>query len=233
MKFDAVARPQYSFGIYHAAKLAKALGVKEISSIEFGVADGIGIRIMEEIAREVSLELGLRTQIYGFDLATGLPEAHGYRDLPYLWKAGFYKMDYEHLRRQLPTAKLIIGNVKDTVQTFCEKYHPPPIGFVSFDLDFYSSTVDALKLFSNGCEILPRVICYFDDILDAPEGAAMFNDWTGELLAIKEFNETHQTMKLARINGLYEKRYVRASWPACIYVLHSFEHSHYNDFVFS
>jgi len=59
----------------------------------------------------------------------------------------------------------------------------------------------------------------------------MFNDWTGELLAIKEFNETHETMKLARINGLSEKRYVRAAWPSAIYVLHSFQHPRYNDFT--
>lgn len=233
MKFDVVSRPQYAFGIYHAARLAKVLGIKQISCIEFGVADGIGIRFMEEIAREVSLELGTAIQIYGFDLATGLPETHGYKDLPYLWRTGFYKMDYEHLQKQLPTAKLIIGDVRHTVGTFCEEYNPPPIGFVAFDLDLYSSTVAALKVFSTPCAILPRVICYFDDILDAPEATAMFNDWTGELLAIKEFNESHQAMKLARINGLYEKRYVRASWPACIYVLHSFEHPSYNDFMAS
>ena len=234
MKFDAATgKPQYAFGIYHAAKLARALGIKEISCLEFGVADGKGIVFMEKIAREVSHELGVGILIYGFDLGTGLPETHGYKDLPYLWKSGFYKMDYEQLRKTLPTANLIIGDVKDTVQTFCEKYSPPSIGFVSIDLDLYSSTVEALKIFSTQCEILPRVICYFDDVLDAPEATAMFNEWTGELLAIKEFNETHQAMKLAKINGLYEKRYVRASWPSCIYVLHSFEHPRYNDYIFS
>lgn len=188
---------------------------------------------MENIAGEVSRELGINIQIYGFDLATGLPETRGYKDLPYIWKSGFYKMDYEHLKKKLPTAKLIIGNVRDTVKTFCEKCNPAPIGFISFDLDFYSSTAEAFELFSTQCQILPRVICYFDDILDAPEATAMFNDWTGELLAIKEFNEAHRAMKLAKINGLYEKRYVRASWPSCIYVLHSFEHPRYNDFIFS
>lgn len=234
MKFDAVTtKPQYAFGIYHAAKLAKALRIKEISCIEFGVAEGKGILFMENIAREVSLELGIGIQIYGFDLATGLPEIRDYRDLPYIWKSGFYKMDYEQLKKRLRAAKLIIGDVGDTVKTFWEKYNPAPIGFISFDLDLYSSTIEAFKLFSTQCEILPRVICYFDDILDAPEATAMCNEWTGELLAIKEFNEAHRAMKLAKINGLHEKRYVRAAWSSCIYVLHSFEHPRYNDFIFS
>jgi len=232
MKFDVFTKTQYAFGIYHAARLAKALDIKEISCIEFGVSGGAGILYMENIAKEVAREVGVEIQLYGFDLATGLPEIRGYKDLPYVWKSGFYEMDYERLKGKLSTAKLVIGDVKDTVKTFRDQYNPAPVGFISFDFDLYSSTAEAFKLFATGCEILPRVICYFDDILDAPEATAMFNDWTGELLAIKEFNETHETMKLAKINGLYEKRYVRAAWPSAIYVLHSFEHPRYNDFIF-
>jgi hypothetical protein len=231
MKFDVFAKTQYAFGIYHAAKLAKALRIKEISCIEFGVAWGGGLLNMENAAKEASREVGVKIQLYGFDLVTGLPEIRGYKDLPYNWKSGFYKMDIEHVKEKIPSAKLIIGDVKDTVKAFRDQYSPAPIGFISFDLDLYSSTTEAFKLFSTSCEILPRVICYFDDILDASEATAMFNDWTGELLAIKEFNETHETMKLARINGLSEQRYVRAAWPSAIYVLHSFEHPRYNDFI--
>jgi hypothetical protein len=230
MKFDAVTKPQYAFGVYHAAKLARALNMQEISCIEFGVAEGNGLLYMERIAKEVTHELGVRIQIYGFDLATGLPETRGYKDLPYIWKSGFFKMDYESLKKRLPTAHLVIGDVKDTVKTFWEMYKPAPVGFISFDLDLYSSTAEAFQLFSTRCAVLPRVICYFDDILDE-EANQMFNDWTGELLAIKEFNEGHRAMKLAKINGLYEKRYLRASWPSSIYVLHSFEHPRYNDFI--
>lgn len=231
MKFDVFMKTQYAFGVYHAARLAKALHIREISCIEFGVASGQGLLHMENAVKEVSHEVGIKIQLYGFDLLTGLPEIHGYKDLPYVWRTGFYKMDYEHIKEKVPSAKLIIGDVKDTVKTFRDQHNPAPIGFISFDLDLYSSTTGALKLFSTDCEILPRVICYFDDILDAPEATAMFNDWTGELLAIKEFNETHQAMKLAKINGLYEQRYVRAAWPSAIYVLHSFEHPRYNDLI--
>jgi hypothetical protein len=231
MKYDVFTKTQYAFGIYHAAKLAKALRIREISCIEFGVASGQGLLHMENAAKEVSREVGIKIQLYGFDLLTGLPEIRGYKDQPYVWKSGFYKLDYEHLKERLPTAKLVIGDVKDTIKTFRGQYNPAPIGFISFDLDLYSSTAAAFELFSTECEILPRVICYFDDILDAPEATAMFNDWTGELLAIKEFNETHETMKLAKINGLYENRYVRAAWPSAIYVLHSFKHPRYNDLI--
>jgi len=232
MKFDVFTKTQYAFGIYYAAKLAKALTIQEISCIEFGVASGQGLVHMANAAKEVSREIGVAIQLYGFDRLTGLPEVRGYKDLPYVWKSGFYKMDLERIQEMVPAAKLVIGDVKDTVETFHEQYHPAPIGFVSFDLDLHSSTAAALRLFSSECGILPRVICYFDDILDAPEATAMFNDWTGELLAIREFNETHETMKLAKINGLYERRYVRAAWPSAIYVLHSFEHPRYNDFIF-
>jgi hypothetical protein len=232
MKFDVFTKTQYAFGIYHAARLAQSLQIKEISCIEFGVASGTRLIYMEKLATEVSRELGVKIQLYGFDLATGLPEMRGYKDLPYVWKNGFYKMDYEWLSRRLSFAKLVIGNVRDTVKTFRETYNPAPVGFISFDLDLHSSTTEALKLFSTGCEILPRVICYFDDVIDAPEATAMFNDWTGELLAIKEFNDTHEAMKLAKINALAESRFVRSAWLSAIYVLHSFQHSRYNDYIF-
>lgn len=39
-KFDATERPPYAFGVYYAAKLARALGIGRISVIEFGVGSG-------------------------------------------------------------------------------------------------------------------------------------------------------------------------------------------------
>ncbi|MDP1671954.1 MAG: hypothetical protein Q8L65_02425, partial [Burkholderiales bacterium] len=40
LELDAVQRPQYGFCMYNAAVLAKALGHRKISVIEFGVAGG-------------------------------------------------------------------------------------------------------------------------------------------------------------------------------------------------
>ena len=56
------------------------------------------------------------------------------------------------------------GLVEQTVAEFIGR-RPAPVGFVSFDLDLYSSTVSALRTFEADPElILPRVLCYFDDI---------------------------------------------------------------------
>jgi hypothetical protein len=62
---------------------------------------------------------------------------------------------------------------------------PYPVGFVAFDLDYYSSTTVAFRVFEK--EHLPRVHCYFDDTI-WPE-SAYHNEYIGELCAIREFNE--------------------------------------------
>jgi len=104
---------------------------------------------------------------------------------------------------------------------------PAPIGFVAFDLDLYSSTMAALKIFdTEESNILPRVISYFDDTIS--DGQEMYNDFTGELLAIREFNDNHSTMKLSKMNGLFSTRYRKSSWSECVYVMHSFAHPFYD-----
>jgi hypothetical protein len=47
-------RPQYAYGVFHAADLAKRLGVSAISVIEFGVAGGLGLLALENIAASIS-----------------------------------------------------------------------------------------------------------------------------------------------------------------------------------
>ena len=75
-------------------------------------------------------------------------------------------MDEEKLRTRLKKAKLVLGNVNDTVDTFIGTHAPAPIGFVSFDVVYYSSTIGALKLFDSPSEkLLPRVFCHFDDTI--------------------------------------------------------------------
>ena len=83
---------------------------------------------------------------------------------------------------------LCLGDIRYTVPTFVEKFVPAPIGFVAVDLDYYSSTVDALKVFDlPESYMLPRVLCYFDDIVG--EDHVLQNEFVGELLAIREFND--------------------------------------------
>jgi len=230
-KFDAVARPPYAYGIVKGAKLAKALKIGKISVIEFGVAGGKGLLQMEKTAAEVSQWLDMEIEVYGFDRAEGLPMPRDYRDLPHHWthhsRSRSFKMDPNLLRAKLKSAQLVLGEVEETATTFYEKYRPAPIAFVAFDLDLYSSTVAALKIFeTQQSNILPRVIGYFDDIVSDDD--QLYNEFTGPLLGIREFNDQHPSMKLCKINGLHSARYRKSSWSEGVYVMHSFAHPLYN-----
>jgi hypothetical protein len=134
-------------------------------------------------------------------------------------------MDEPSLRAQLSSARLVLGDVGDTVEEFIREA-PDPIGFVSFDLDYYSSTVKAFQVFGGSPSTrLPRIFCYFDDIL-WPEQAC-YNDATGEYLAIREFNEQHSTRKIAKLPHLGWMRRYAAAWNEQLYVFHDFEHPAY------
>jgi hypothetical protein len=232
-RYDIWDRPSYGYGIFSAAVLARNLGIDSLSAIEFGVAGGNGLLSMERIARQISAYFGGKPaiKVLGFDTGQGMPPPRDYRDLPHVWQAGFYRMEVEKLRSRLAGAELILGDVDETIAALLEREDFPPVGFVAFDVDYYSSTKSALKLFAHPSHRtrLPRVYCYFDDII-YPENAC-HNEFTGELLAIREFNEEFGTRKLARINGLSWIRPVPASWNDQIYVLHDFEHPLYCESV--
>jgi hypothetical protein len=225
-RYGAWERPPYAYGTYHAAQQAKLLGVPGISVIEFGVAGGNGLLALEKIADEIAAHFGIRISVFGFDSAVGMPEAADYRDLPYVWSRGFYDMDVAQLKARLhPETRLILGDVKGTVQNLQDV--KDPIGFVSFDLDYYSSTRAALTIFDlPSASRLPRVYCYFDDII-YPEFAC-HNAWTGELCAIREFNEQHSDMKLSPFHQLRWMRPHAESWNEQIYILHDFHHPLYS-----
>lgn len=139
-------------------------------------------------------------------------------------------MDIEALKSHLKQAKLIIGNVSETVASFAEKYKPAPIGFIAFDLDYYSSTVDSFKLLQAGDDFfLPRVFCYCDDCLGVD--AELHSRYTGELLAIEEFNEKNADKKIALIAGLSYKRKFPAYWNEQMFVFHQFRHPLYNTHI--
>lgn len=224
-RYGAWARPQYAYGTFHAAQQAKLLGLKGISVIEFGVAGGDGLLALESTAAEVADHFGIRISVFGFDTGEGMPNAADYRDLPYVWGKGFYKMDQAGLRERLsPGTKLVIGDVRESIQDLLRA--PDPIGFVAFDLDYYSSTKHALTAFDlPHCTRLPRVYCYFDDIL-YPEFAC-YNPWTGELCAIREFNEERTEVKLCPLHLLRWMRPHAEAWNEQIYVLHDFRHPLY------
>ncbi len=228
--FDAFPRPWFAYCLWHAARVAHRLGLPKLSAIEFGVAGGAGLSDLENLVEEIERCVPVKFEIYGFDLGSGLPMPSDYRDLPYAWRAGFYSMDEAAVRRKLKRSVLVIGNVRDTVPEFLAKYQPAPIGFISFDLDYYSSTRDAFALFDGPHRFfLPRVLCYFDDIIGCD--SQLHTEFTGGLLAIREFNDAHADQKLCKVQGLAAKRPFDCSWADMIYALHRFGHEQYDAYV--
>jgi hypothetical protein len=226
LRWDALSRPGYAYGTYQAARQAHALGLPGISVIELGVGGGAGLLALEGHAEAIQSLIGIQIDVFGFDLGSGLPEPRDYRDLPYVWKSGYFKMNGDQLRPRLRRAEVVIGDVADTVPAFLSRPRLLPIGFAAFDLDYYSSTISALALLGAEPEsILPRAFCHFDDVIG--DDSELHSEYTGELLAIHEFNARHADRKLAHIHGLAYKRLIHADWHAKQYVLHCFSHPLY------
>jgi len=227
LELGAYERTWYGYCLLQSAYLAQKLGCERIAAIEFGVAGGNGLVALEEHARLVRKTTGMEVAVYGFDTGAGMPPPIDMRDMPYLWQTGFFSMDEAGLRARLTSAKLELGPVEETVARFFAKERPPAIGFISFDLDYYSSTVAALKILEADHDyFLPRVTCYFDDIAGGILEA--YNEFTGELLAIKEFNETHADIKIGRARGLrYLANKIPFQWHEQVYVAHRFTHPAY------
>lgn len=228
---DLYPRPHYAYGVQQAAELARRLGVGRISVVEFGVAGGAGMVQLNQMAALATAASGVQIDVYGFDTGAGLPKPTDHRDLPYIWREGDFVMDVDALKARLGEATLVLGNIEDTVGGFLDSAQPAPIGFVSIDVDFYSSTAAALQLFHGDHKyFLPRVFCYLDDTV-GDDDQIIHNDYVGELSAIREFNEVSGAMKLAPINGLRHKRAVPAPWNDNIQALHRFDHPDYGRYV--
>jgi hypothetical protein len=231
LKYDALPRPNYAYGTYHAALQARALALPRISVIEFGVAGGNGLVELESVAFAVERETGVEIDVYGFDTGEGMPMPVDHRDMPYVWQPGFFKMDVAALEARLRKAKLVLGNVSTTVPQFLERTRPAPIGFASIDLDYYSSTVEALRIFENRdpSTYLPRIFLYLDDIIG--DDWELHSEFAGELLAVKEFSERHTQRKIGKINCLRYKRMLWSPWVEQMFVLHLFDHPKYCTYV--
>ena len=220
-----VLRPNYTWGVLHGVHLAKALGIDRVSVIEFGVAGGNGLISLDRVAEKVEGILGVGVDVYGFDTGTGLPKPEDYRDLPNLYTASSFHMDVEGLKKRLKKTQLILGLVENTVPRFIDS-GAAPVAFVSIDLDYYSSTMQAFKLLeADQALLLPRIHCYFDDIM-----GFTFSEYNGERLAIADFNASHSMRKISPIYGLkyfLPTRYAQAQWPEQFYMAHIFDHELY------
>lgn len=221
----AYKKPSYAWGVVHAAHLASNLGAKAISVLEFGVAGGNGLVALERIGERVERIFGLHIDVHGFDTGRGLPKPEDYRDMPNLYLESAFPMDVEKLRKRLTRARLHLGLVRETALDFIDS-RPAPVGFVAIDLDYYSSTMDAFQIFEADRRLLlPRVHCYFDDIMGFTN-----SEFNGERLAIAEFNRTHEMRKISPIYGLQyfvPSRYAQSEWVGEMYMAHLFDHPCY------
>jgi hypothetical protein len=228
---QAVERPHYAWCMLRAAELAKRLKIEAISAIEFGVAGGNGLAFMEDFSKEVLRATGVAVHCYGFDTGKGMPDPEGPKDLPFWFQAAQYPMDEAKLRARVPDSTIVIGNIKDTVGSFVETYRPAPIGVIFNDTDYWSSTLDSFRLFESSAQypehFMPRIFKYFDDIIGTD--TEMYGEHNGQLAAIKEFNESHDDMKIHLNQNLLGR--VEYEWRLQIYYCHLFSHPRYNEYV--
>jgi hypothetical protein len=214
------------YGMLRAADVAKYFGKKNVTVVEFGIASGAGILNMVTLAPAIENETGVSLRIVGFDSGGGLPTIQGYKDHPELWNPGdFSTGDRDGLARQLKgRAEIIWGNVADTARPFIDNLDPiAPLGFIAVDLDLYSSTKAALTCLGGSPEKYnPAVSMYFDDVR-----FYFASEWSGELAAIREFNDEHELRKISPDRSLPGQRPAKVeSWYAAMYVYHVFDHEH-------
>lgn len=210
--FDLVMRPHNAYAILDAATRAKHYGITKMAICEFGVANGAGLINMALIAKKVSAITGVEIRVFGFDTGEGMPWSPvDYRDHPEHYSAGNFKMDVEKLKATLPNnAELVLGECGKTIPTFLGKLAADgyAIGYVVIDVDYYTSTVDALTLFDGSPELyLPLVHIYLDDIGDPTHHPS-----AGELLACEEFNA--RPLRKIYADPFLENRRIfrRANW---------------------
>jgi hypothetical protein len=90
------------------------------------------------------------------------------------------------------------------------------------DVDYYSSAKKALAVLSGVPELyLPVVPVYLDDI-----GLDGSNPWTGELLAVEEFNRENRLRKIAPFTELRSRRIFKNSqWIDRMFAAHIHDHA--------
>lgn len=191
-----LGRDYYTLPLMYGLIQAVHCGYTKVNAIELGVAGGDGLRALCLAAAYLRDCLPIEIDVWGFDNASGLPRPRDHRDHPEIWREGDCHMgDPEVVGAWLPSwAHLIIGDVRDTIPAFGRQLEGV-LAFVSVDLDFYSSTRDAMELFRFSPECyVPALPMYFDDM----DVLLTYNEWCGEALAIKEFNEAETFRKIAR-----------------------------------
>ena len=228
---DKFPYPHYAYGVFVACLQARMFGLARTTVIEFGVAGGNGLVALETAAQEIGRTLSIEVNAIGVDCGnSGMPESKDFRDMIYWFRPGSFRMDEAKLRARLGSARLIVGNVEDTIPNLLKDLRGP-IGFCSFDMDYFSSTASALRIFdAEEATRMPRVLIYADDVFGYHDLNIMCDE-VGEEYAFLEFNRDHPLKHILPIRGLKYKRPRPAAWNEKMYALHDFSHSKYNDCV--
>lgn len=191
-------RAPYLLGVVVAAVQARMVGVDCIVLLEFGVASGGGLRELGAIADLVERHMNVATVVVGFDSGKGLPQPQGAIDHPELWSADqFLMLDRHALTREFasPTRRLILGSIDETLEQLDGMTgDAAPIGFVSIDVDLYSSTTPILNYLAQcpATRLLPASVVHCDDTYIAWTYSAL----AGEERAIEEFNSAQDRRRL-------------------------------------
>jgi hypothetical protein len=222
--YGLIPRANYMYGMLRAADVARFFGRSHVTACEFGVATGMGLTNMVEVAEQIEAETGVHFRIVGFDTGAGLPEPGGFKDHPEMWSRGDFPMgNPEQLRTRLKgKAELVLGNIDDTIGAFAATLTPEcPLGFVSIDVDIYSGTVAALKGLQGPAEhYLPAISFYLDDV-----GSFFNNEVCGELGAVNEHNAAHPLRPIGVDRSLPGRRAdMLARWHRHMHVCHILDH---------
>ena len=152
-----------------------------------------------------------------------MPPPRDYRDHPESYLTGDYPVpEKEGLLAALPAnAKIYYGPIEETLKQ-AESEIKSVIGFISVDVDYFSSTKQSLEILKWKSErYLSSVPMYFDDVdwLD-------HNKFCGELLAIEDFNENNELRKITPMNYLPKYRiFKNAYWHGQIFYAHILDHN--------
>lgn len=222
MRWDVSDRPWFLLGLGTAALKAQAHGISAITAVEFGVASGQGLVALEQEAQAIERETGVTIRVAGFDRGRGLPDFCGdYRDHPDYWQPGDFSMDVPALTKRLRRAELVIGDIRDTAERLVTLTTEAPLGFVSVDVDLWSSSKDVLRaVTSPRVRRLLQTPVYFDDIMPV-----IAHSGAGELLAIAESNaETRTRVVIEPWRGVRWRRPFRdADYLDKMFILHDLQ----------
>tara|TARA_Y100001970_G_C14218835_1_gene851326 strand:- start:1042 stop:1875 length:834 start_codon:yes stop_codon:yes gene_type:complete len=215
-------RPHYETILLESVLEAKKIGYTKVSIIELGVAGGNGIIALENYKKKIQKITNVEINICGFDFGEGLPDSDNKYDLPFFWISGLYKADNQKLNEKIKS-KIYYGDIKDTFKEFI-KTNPPIISTIFSDLDYYTSTKNFLNQLPEFKDFLtPRVYCYFDDIFNSNH---YINEHNGELLAIKEFNNENEDIKIGKSVG-HSSDFKFPLGGENLFMLHNFNHIDY------